>query len=83
MIRVSPESTDTGLASRREGGVTTDGCKICEHPGECSAFLAKSSPDLALIIAVWASQPEAIRAGIVAIAKIVKTSANRGGGQGR
>ena len=56
--------------------VTTDADDTCqsveEHSASCSAFLAKNSPDLAVIIDAWADLPEAIRAGIVAMVKAAK-----------
>jgi len=47
--------------------------KTCDDGGRnlafCLAFLAKKSPDLALLVERWMDIPEALRGGIVAMVK--------------
>jgi hypothetical protein len=66
----------TGFRNRAEDAVTIDGNStyapdaVCS--AFCSAFLVKNSPDLMVIVDAWASLPEAIRAGILAMVKAAK-----------
>jgi hypothetical protein len=65
-----------GLGNQGGIAVTADAAGTCqsdkEHSAFCSAFLAKNSPDLATIIDAWATLPDALKAGILAMVKAAK-----------
>src|SRR5439155_11661531 len=47
-----------------------------ENLAFCLAFLAKKSPDLALLVEGWETLPDAVRAGIVAMVKAASPRKN-------
>jgi hypothetical protein len=58
--------------NRNGSALTPDADATCESACRRSAFSAKNSPNLATVIDAWASLPEAIRAGILAMVKAAK-----------
>ncbi len=62
-----PVRHSTSLDGNSTSGIPTSSFE--NNLAFCLAFLAKKSPDLALLVECWDELPEAVRAGIVAMVK--------------
>jgi hypothetical protein len=71
----------TGLANRWNLSASSDSSTASGNPKDnlasCLALLARQSPDLALLVKVWDTLPDPVRAGIVAMVKAASASESK------